>query len=394
MGLIKISPPAVLSPKVARFSQAVANSNVKAKANGDDPGATEPPLPLTPQRLELIKAYAERRSPNADGVPASRIARRFAPRAPEGAPPGKDRPAPHAQPAAPLAALASGIRTLTAVLIIAALLPNLTLAAFWLRLIDTPWSEPAARPPSESPLPAVREPIPPPVLSTQSALEASAGDDVSLPIALDGTDGVPARSIIVISGLPQGSKLSSGNPHGETEWTLKPDEIGDLHLLLPDAASGEAKLTIELVAPGDRVIADASTLLKVTPAPTVSAGAFAIETEPREVQASDQPAQEVEAGANDVTAAIDSTPVESDLPPLPTRRPTPLASDDGSASWVRPSAYVNLREGPSSTSSVVGVVAKGTKLRVMGRKRGWVQVGNPATSNSGWIYSGNVETVR
>jgi uncharacterized protein YgiM (DUF1202 family) len=51
---------------------------------------------------------------------------------------------------------------------------------------------------------------------------------------------------------------------------------------------------------------------------------------------------------------------------------------------------VNLRQAPSSSASVVGVVAKGTKLRVMSRKRGWVQVSNPATSQTGWIYSGNV----
>ena len=64
-------------------------------------------------------------------------------------------------------------------------------------------------------------------------LEATAGEDVTFPIALDGTDGVPARSIIAISGLPQGSMLSSGRPYGETEWNLKTDEIGDLHLIYP-----------------------------------------------------------------------------------------------------------------------------------------------------------------
>jgi hypothetical protein len=37
-----------------------------------------------------------------------------------------------------LSALASGICRLTAVLVVAALLPNLTLAAFWLRAIDMP----------------------------------------------------------------------------------------------------------------------------------------------------------------------------------------------------------------------------------------------------------------
>jgi uncharacterized protein YgiM (DUF1202 family) len=79
--------------------------------------------------------------------------------------------------------------------------------------------------------------------------------------------------------------------------------------------------------------------------------------------------------------------------PLPTRRPQPNAQDEDEASWIRPSAYVNLREAASPNAPVVNVVAKGAKLRVIGRKRGWVQVTDPATSQSGWIYSGNVETL-
>jgi uncharacterized protein YraI len=58
------------------------------------------------------------------------------------------------------------------------------------------------------------------------------------------------------------------------------------------------------------------------------------------------------------------------------------------------SAFVNLRKGPESSAPIVGVVAKGAKLRVKGRKRGWVEVINPVTSQEGWIYGGNVETVR
>ena len=32
------------------------------------------------------------------------------------------------------------------------------------------------------------------------------------------------------------------------------------------------------------------------------------------------------------------------------------------------------------------MIAKGAKLRVISRKRGWVEVSNPATSQQGWIY--------
>ena len=54
-----------------------------AKANTYRPGDIEPPLPLTPERLELIKSYAENVLRGAEGSPASQIAHRFAPRAQE-----------------------------------------------------------------------------------------------------------------------------------------------------------------------------------------------------------------------------------------------------------------------------------------------------------------------
>jgi hypothetical protein len=117
------------------------------------------------------------------------------------------------------------------------LLPNLTLAAFWLRLIEPPWSRPAMLPPSESHIKAAQPELALPVLSAPAMLEATEGEDVLLPIALDGTDGVPAGSAIVIRGLPPGSQLSNGRPHGETDWTLRPDEIGDLHLVPASAGS-------------------------------------------------------------------------------------------------------------------------------------------------------------
>jgi uncharacterized protein YraI len=78
-------------------------------------------------------------------------------------------------------------------------------------------------------------------------------------------------------------------------------------------------------------------------------------------------------------------PVES-----PSDKSAQSESDEGRASWVRPSAYVNMREGPSSSAPVVGVIAKGAKLSVIDRKRGWLQVTNPATSEKGWIYSGYI----
>ena len=108
--------------------------------------------------------------------------------------------------------------------------------------------------------------IPSPVLTAPAFLEATAGETIFLPIALDGTDGVPADSTIAVTGLPQGTTLSKGRPFGDTGWKLERDEIGDLQLVLPSSAGGQAKLTIQLVAPDATVVADAEILLQVVTA--------------------------------------------------------------------------------------------------------------------------------
>lgn len=384
----------VLALRVARAWQGEAKGPGEAKTNGYQPGAIEPPLPVTPQRLELIKAYAKNSLRHAPAPTASQIAQRFAPRADSATPARAPHPAPLAAPVAPFATLVLGIRRLTAVLVVAALLPNLTLAAFWLRLIESPWSRPVTRPQSESHVPAAQPELGLPVLSAPAKIEAAAGEDVLLPIALDGTDGVPAGSVIVIRGLPLGSTLSNGRPHGETDWTLRPGEIGDLHLVAGAGSGDESELTIQLLAPNSAILADAATILKMTAGATAAIDEAAIETEPAEAQIPQTPPEGLDVASVAPSAATtDEPPSMSELVPLPTRRPARNANDDGPANWVRPSAYVNLRDGPSSTARVVSVVAKGAKLRIAARKRGWVQVTDPASSQSGWIYSGHTETV-
>ena len=389
MGQSELRSPSVLSSRVGHFVKGVANSNVKAETNNQLSGATEAALPITPERLELIKACAKRSSRNADELAASRIAKRFAPQAPAKPVSGYDPLAILAPLTSPFVALASGIRTLTVVLIVAALLPNLTLAIFWLRVIDPPWSEVAALPAAESPLPAARPAIPPPVLSAPNRLDASAGATVSFPIALDGTDGVPDRSIIVVRGLPPGSTLSDGYAHGDTEWRLKPDEIGDLQLVMAESAIGESTLSVQLIAPDDKIITTTSTTLKAVADPNADAGPYGVA---EATQVLDAYAQELEAGVEEKVAILDAAPPEA--VPLPDRRPAPPATALADANWIKPTAYVNLRESPSSTAAVVSIVAKGSKLRVIGRKRGWVQVNNPTTSQSGWIYSSNLDAMR
>ena len=295
---------------------------------------------------------------------------------------------PSVAPAVPLSAsqprfnLTSGLKMLIAALVVVALVPNLVIGAmFWFGKINPPAVQP------ETQAPAIQTVLPA-VLTSPATIEAAAGDEVGFPIALDGTDAVPPRSIIAITGLPQGSLFSDGRPYGETEWNLRTDQIGDLRLTLPAMANGESKLTIKLIAPDSSVIADTETILKVAPAATEQApqsdGSSA-------VLAFIQPNVGVEERIKPIEAAIAPT-AESVKPPSDNQTESnQTENDEARANWVRPSDYVNLRDGASSSSRIIGVVAKGTKVEVVDRKRGWLQVSNPANSEKGWIYSGYIE---
>jgi len=309
-------------------------------------------------------------------------------------------------------------RLLIAGLMLAALALSLILGTLWLG------STSETQPPPAAPEPQTAAPSA--VLTTSARIEATAGETVSFPIALDGTDGVPSRSIIAIKGLPQHSNFSEGRPFGDSEWMLKTDQIGDLHLALPASATGEFKLGIALIAPDDKVIAEAETLLAIAPAP--------VPAEPPAVEASSVPSPELsepaatpalpegsEAGvpafapdaasgegaepeAKPETTETATTAPSGDAPPetvdptmeevtAPSGDTQPNAvgqAEDGESELgsVEPSVFVNMREGPSSSAPVLGVIAKGAKLSVLDRKRGWVQVTDPATGKKGWIYSG------
>lgn len=423
MGQLKLVPPSnVVSLQVARVAKDDANCNGEAKAESYLPGATEPPLPLTPRHLDIIKAYLNGPLSTEKAVPATCMS--VAPRA-RAAPPAAHRFA-YTPLTSHLRALSSGFRAPTAALILVALIPNVTLGAIlWFELTNTPASRSVALPPSEEAAPEMRLTIPPSVIATPTSLQAMAGERLSFPIAVGGSDGIPGGSSIAISGLPRGSTLSTGRPRGEAEWNVELGELGDLNLMLPRTAGGETKLSIQLRAPDGHVIADTATILKVTGGSEASIPIHRVKTQTIEgpvwahkTGAAYEPGQEADAmdqpaDASDETgqpgpdphamdaegrpADPDATTSTSDLVPLPTRRPAPpesTASANADTNWVTPSAFVNLRREPASSAPVVTVIAKGAKLRVKGRKRGWVAVANPATSQEGWIYGGHVETVR
>jgi len=363
-------------------------------------------------------------SPTTSDVPLDtpRFATRAAPRVLSGPPPPDRRVEGSAPPTRLLNRLVGSPRALIAALVLLALVPNLTVAAFvWVpdmwadppeAKVETPVREATVAPPVTRPKETAKLA---PALTVPSILEANAGQDVVLPIALDGTDGVPFRSAIAISGLPAGATLSGGRPYGATGWNLKPDEIGDLHLVLPDTAKGETRLAIQLVDSAGEIVATAETTLRVAtkpepapPAPPPNNDPNPVSTEAQEEQTPQDVAMNTDGKPDGAQAlnAVDKDPVPSAAndglersAPSRNADPAKLApSDDGQtekdgagANSVQPSTSVNLREGPTSSAAVISVIAKDTKLKVLEQRRRWVKVINPESSESGWIYAPNLD---
>lgn len=255
---------------------------------------------VSPRSLaERLKAEANGHAAPIEGTTASFMAERFAPEvAPLGAndadldaPPGKmpEESTLRGLITAP-AEQTSPVRwALLAILVFVALAPAIALAAlYWRGAIDVPaWAEMLGEPRNgqapevqqasiasmaapETVLPKRDIELPSIALSLPDMIAAEAGKEAPFAIGLDEMDQLPARSILTIRGLPEGTSFSSGRPYGATEWTLRPDEIGDLRLVLPATASGERALSVELVAADGRMIATASTKLEIADDPKVA----------------------------------------------------------------------------------------------------------------------------
>ena len=241
-------------------------------------------------------------------------------------------------------------------------------------------------------------------LSSPDRIEANAGEVIEFPIAIDATEALPARSIIAITALPEGASFSQGRPYGVTGWSLRPDEIGDLQLRLP-ARSGASDMRLELVAGDGTVLAQSETRLSVAPSPAETPVA-AIASKPAE-----------QVATAETTGSIASAP------PAPRRKPAvsagaalavkvntvkvvaipapnPARPHDGGyglgpateepqvpAEWMVTKAPVDIHAKAEQSSETVKVADKGVKMRVVARDKNWVQVTDPATSTTGWIYN-------
>ena len=317
-------------------------------------------------------------------------------------------------------------------------------------------------------------------LTAPSRVAARPGEEVDFVIAIDSADALPARSVIAVRALPEGAEFSQGRPYDSTEWNLRPDEIGDLKIKLPQSTGGGSELRIELMAADGTVLAAAKTRLEVAADPRAALivradeegrvadliahgqkmidvgylagarayfkraaeagsgeaalklgatydpefidqiGALGVKADPKEARAwyerakqlgvqgaeeklralkedwspRDEPVQATEAetdaavlavaeeGDGDIVAAPEAEAQATTSAPLP----------DTAGEWVSLLNYANVRSAPSTTADTLRVAEKGAKLRVTGRKGNWVQVTDPDTAETGWVYSRFIET--
>jgi hypothetical protein len=442
---------------------------------------------------ERLKAEANGHSADAEDFTPLHMARRFAPEgqtAPESTPLASSVAAftpimtrvgeRHFQMHAAYQAVAEaesghsgrGMQTLIALLILVALVPSTILGLMiWQGSIPMPWlkgeSNPLAPTAAQqaavtatlapaTTLPKHDVEVPHVVLSAPTTLEAKAGEEVNFALSLDGNDGMPARSIISVSGLPQGASFSGGRPYGETEWSLRPDEIGDLKLALPTTAKGEATLIVALTTPDGRDIATNTTTLNIAADPKaglvvrpheatliadliahgnkmVEVGYFpgarayfgraaeagsaeaalsmgetfdpsfianmgAMGTKPDPAQARSWYERAKTLGAEGADLKLAALAAATGADGAQDGAADTASADRtatafaGAGELVELKVSANVRESPASNAKTVRIMDSGTKFRVIGRKGNWLQVKNLETEETGWVYSRFVAT--
>ena len=238
------------------------------------------------------------------------------------------------------------------------------------------------------------------VLSSPDNVEVNPGSENDFHLAIDATESLPPRSIVVVSGLPHGASFSEGRPYGAAGWRLRPDEIGDLRLRLPSAPSGASNLRIELVAADGTVLAQSETRLTIA---TVLAEektwmtlwgnpfdkiALSDLVEPIPPIPQHKPAIAARTEPPVRVRTVKVVTIEPAKPSRPHDGAYALGEPAAAAGeWVEIVRAVDMHAKAQQSSETVKIVDKGLKMRVTGRNKNWVQVSDPATAATGWIYS-------
>jgi hypothetical protein len=233
-------------------------------------------------------------------------------------------------------------------------------------------------------------------LSSPDRVAGDAGEVVAFPIAIDSAAALPARSIVAISSLPEGASFSQGHPYGDTGWSLGADETAGLRLQLP-AQSDTTDIRLELIAGDGTMLAQSATQLSIAP-PQVAAneGAALGETASADETGSiAPPPQEPSAAATaepDVTVTtVKTVTVEPPRETVPhdgaMALGSPADAPQGTGEWMVTKTAVDMHARAEQKSETVKIAQGGIKVRVTGRDRNWIQVHDPASGTTGWIYN-------
>ena len=332
---------------------------------------------LRARRVAPPPANGKTHMPGADQLALSQIAQRFAPGsfAPEGQAQFaaedqrfETRPqAPQIQSAqaavSPMVPSPRGMRTLIGVLILVALLPSALFGAMmWFGAIHMTW------------------PGPWPKAQATTWPSAPASVAGALPQAKPQAQPEPKPTAEAVSAATPPQEQPSA-PAAEPEPTpVKTLTVGPAPEAKPEA------VVMASTEPAPDVTGDPETTASIA-AVVDDAGKEELPYDTNLIGVVSWDAQSQDLlGATGVEEVF-TTPGDTAPPPEHLMQSEDAKDDD--KNWFTAPQFVNLRKGPTSSSAVISIVAKGAKLEVMGRKRGWVQVANPETSEKGWIYAGS-----
>jgi hypothetical protein len=198
-----------------------------------------------------------------------------------------------------------------------------------------------------------------------------------------------------------------GAPGSAGGWSFASEETGALPLSVPGQSS-TANMTLAPYAGDGTVLAQSETQVSLAPAPAEVATVASLESNPFEqVAPAEQPTSDAPESAADTPPPPERKPsspiaeapavkvtkvkVVTIAPPQPTRPHDGAyalgSPTDEPGEWMETKTAVDMHAKAEQSSETVKVAEGGAKMRVTARDKNWVQVTDPKTSTTGWIYN-------
>jgi SH3 domain-containing protein len=119
---------------------------------------------------------------------------------------------------------------------------------------------------------------------------------------------------------------------------------------------------------------------------------------PHAISVDQPPSEEVDAVSSSPPEKQEQpTSPATEAPPLPQAaepaNATPGVPQSGTSEFVRVTSRAKVRNGPGASNKIIGTAHPGAVARVLAHDSGWVQIRDPASSNTGWISSDSVTSL-